>query len=184
MEPIQKKLKTFSRVMYVFANIGYVASIVGVCICGCALLWALIMGSPTAAVQLGGVTIAGLVDAEGANLAEIYGTLAFTTAYCAFLIVVMRLMMRLFANMRDHYTPFTMDNAALFKRVAIWMIVASVVPAVVGQAVGAGCAKLMSLSFSAEYADGFSMVVVLLFYAMSMVFQYGCALQEQADTTL
>ena len=184
MDTIQKKLQKFSRVMYVFAKIGYVASIVGVCLCGCALLWAIVLGSPTATVQLGSVTLAGLVDAEGANLAEIYGTLAYVTAYCAFFIVIMRLMMRLFMNMRDQYTPFTMENATLFKRGAIWMIVASVVPAIVGQAVGNGCAKLLSLPFSAEYSDGFSMVVVLMFFAMSMVFQYGCALQEQADTTL
>ena len=184
MDTIQKKLQKFSRVMYVFANIGYVANIVGVCLCGCALLWAIILGSPTATVQLGGVTIASPLQADGMNLAEICGTLAYTVTYCALLIVVMRLMMRLFANMRDHYTPFTMENAALFKRGAIRMIVASIVPAVVWKAVGIGCAKLLSLPFSVEYGDGFSMVVVLMLFAMSMVFQYGCALQEQADTTL
>ena len=184
METVQKKLQKFARVIGVFANIGYVASIVGVCLCGCALLWTIVFGSASAAVQIGGVTFAGLMGPSGMNLAETSGTLAFTLVYCVFLIVVMRLMMRLFANMRDYYTPFTMENAALFKRVAVWMIVASVVPAIVGQAVGSACAKFLSLPFSMEYGDGFSLVVVLLFYAMSMVFQYGCALQEQADTTL
>lgn len=184
MDVIRKKLQKFSNVICVFAKIGYVASIVGVCLCGCALLWTILLGSPSASVELGEVTIAGFMKENGMNLAEACGTLAYALTYCAFLIAVMRLIMRLFANMRDQYTPFTTENASLFKRVAIWMIVASIVPATVGQAVGHGCAKLMSLPFSAEYGDGFSMVIVLLFFAMSMVFQYGCALQEQADTTL
>lgn len=184
MEAIQKKLQKFSHVIYVFASIGHVASIVGVCMCACTLLWSIIMGSPFATTQIGSVTIASPMMGDGMNLAEAFGAISYTLVYCAFLIVVMRLMMRLFGNMRDQYTPFTMENAGLFKRVAIWMIVAAVVPATVGQIVGNGYAKIMSLPFSAEYGDGFSLVVVLLFFAMSMVFQYGCALQEQADTTL
>ncbi len=185
MEKIQNSLRKFSSVIFVFAKIGFVASIVGVCIAAIAMVFFAAAGSMTFDIAVGGgAALHGILAEVDGNAATVWGTMAYALTYCVFLIAVMRLLMRLFANMRDNYTPFTMENAQLFKRMAIWMIVASIVPATVGQAVGAACAKLLELPFHAEFGDGFSVISVLVLFAMSMVFKYGCALQEQADTTL
>lgn len=185
MEKIQNSLRKFSNVIFVFARIGYIAAIVGVCICICAMVVLAATGSTVFDIELGnGKVLHAIIAQIDGSTADVWGTMAYVLTYCLFFIAVMRLLMRLFANMRDNYTPFTMENAELFRKMAIWMIVASIVPATVGQTVGAACAKMMELSFSGEYGDSFSMISVLVLFAMSMVFKYGCALQEQADTTL
>ncbi len=185
MEKIQNSLRKFSSVIFVFAKIGYIASIVGVCLSACAMICLAATGRMSLEFALdNGATLRALFAEVEGNAATVWGSLAYALTYCIFLIVVMRLIMRLFANMRDNYTPFTMENAELFKKMAIWMIVASIVPATVGQTVGMACAKMMQLSFAGEYSDGFSILSVLVLFAMSTVFKYGCALQEQADTTL
>ncbi len=185
MEKIQKKLSKFSNVIFVFAKIGFIASIVGVCISVCAMTCFAMTGNMSFVVELGNeVNLHGLLaEAEG-NAATVWGSMTYALLYCICLIVVMRLLMRVFANMRDNYTPFTMENAHIFEKVAICMIVAAFVPSIVGQIVGELCAEFMNLSFTAEFADSFSLIAVLILYTMSMVFKYGCALQEQADTTL
>ena len=185
MELARQKLRKLSKVLYVFAKIGFIASIVGVVLCAAAIIWGVATGSPLSSIMLFGSEVK-LVSVHGAeaNIAVVYGTISYALTSCSFLIGIMHLLMRLFKNMSDNYTPFTMENAMLLKRTAILMIVAAIVPTIVGESVGMTCAKLMSLPFTADYGDGFSLVVVLVFFAMSLVFQYGCALQEQADTTL
>ncbi len=181
MEKTQATLRKFSHVIYVFAKIGFIAAIVGVCIAACAMVCLAVTGSMNFDIG-NGVTL--LLAKTDGNIATVWGTMAYALTSCALLITVMRLLMRLFANIRDCYTPFTAENAELFKKMAIWMIIVSVVPAMAGQIVGKTCAVIIGIPFSAEFADGFSIIAVLVLFAMSMVFKYGCALQEQADTTL
>ena len=185
MEKIQKNLNKFSSVVFILAKICFVAAIVGICISGCAMVCFAATGHMSFNLTIGnGVTLHGLLaDAQG-NAPTVWGTMSYALTYCIFLVAVMRMLMRLFSNMRDNYTPFTIENADLFKKIAIWMIVASIVPATVGQIVGKSCAQMMKLPFTTEFGDSFSLIAVLILFTMSMVFKYGCALQEQADTTL
>lgn len=179
-----KKVRGFSKAMYIIAKIVFICCIVGLCACVAGMVWAIVMGSGAWTVW-GGMVIAVPIEVFGNDtIAKIWGTIAFTIASLAFTLSIARIAMRLFGNMRKGDTPFTMENAKLLKTMGIVMIVASLVPQIIGASVGSGIAAVNGLTFDADMGNGFPLLAALAFFVMSVIFKYGCELQTQVDETL
>lgn len=185
MEEIKVKLKKFSSVIYVISKIGFVMSIVGICLAGLGIIIQLATSDLDPTTAAGSVTIHWVpIDTSGFTVPDFYGELSYDIASMAFFISVCSISMRLFKNMRDNYTPFTMENAELFKKLAIIMIVASIVPPIIGQSIGSSVASMMDVAYEGSYGSGFSLIAVLIMFFISVVFRYGCQLQQEVDETL
>ncbi len=184
METTQQKLKKFSQIVYVLATIGKIICIVGITAC---IICTVIFATPEVRNTLPETTIT-VETANGGsvrNLADMLSMMAFSLTATIFSLVVCSKLQKLFANMRDQETPFTMENAEIFKSIAIIMLVGAVVPTVVAVIVGYGAVAIdRSLSFNVGYDMNFSIMSVLICFVMSVVFKYGCELQTQVDETL
>lgn len=183
MENTIISIQKFAKSLRIIARIVFVACIVGLCLCVTAMVWLAAGGD---LLRIGGeVIIHGpMAVTDGQSIADVWGELSYTTAVLAFSIAIARLCVSLFGAMQSGSTPFTMENARCIRKIAVVMIVAAVVPPIVGSGVGMTVSELCGEAFSASFEAGFSLLTVLVFFAISIVFKYGCQLQEQVDETL
>lgn len=88
------------------------------------------------------------------------------------LYLSMRHLEKLFMNIHDGDTPFTMDNVNHIKKLAIFMIAVIIIPNVSG--------VLMGYMINEDLGIGFEMldfIYILFLFSMAYIFQYGYEIQ-------
>lgn len=99
--------------------------------------------------------------------------------YMYLISLVLKHLEKLFKNISRGDTPFTLDNVDHMRRMAIYMIVAIVVPPIVSLLFSIFTDLDVNISF-----DLIDVVQILFIYAMSFVFRYGYKLQEDSKKTI
>ncbi|MBR5739811.1 MAG: hypothetical protein IKX81_00810 [Firmicutes bacterium] len=158
-------LKKTSKVAAVFARIFEVMSYVGAVFCAVAVGF-IAWGQYSVGLKLAQPEEA---DALYQMLLEHMDTkpalIIFLILVTVFLLIsayLMRKIGTLFRNINKDYTPFTAENVKLIKIIAVIGAVAALIEVGIGPAV----------------------VVGFTLWAVSMLFDYGCVLQEESDEIL
>ena len=98
--------------------------------------------------------------------------LASLVAYLVLLIMVLRHMQKLFKNINEGDTPFTLDNVNHIKKMAYFMIATIIV-----SGIGSGIFELLTKSTFDLGIRTFDFIEILFLFAISYVFEYGYELQ-------
>ena len=93
--------------------------------------------------------------------------------------LVLKHLSKLFKNIKNGDTPFTLDNVDHMKKMGIYMIAAIVLPPLFSIIFNACTDLEFNLSF-----DLIDIVQILFVFAMAFVFRYGYNLQEDSKKTI
>ena len=95
--------------------------------------------------------------------------------FLIFLIKVLDHLERLFTNINDGDTPFTLDNTIHIKKMSYYMIAC-----IVTSAIGSIISNIsMALEDSLEF-DMFNIVEIIFLFALSYIFEYGYHIQKDS----
>ena len=86
---------------------------------------------------------------------------------------------KLFNNIHDGDTPFTMDNVEYIKNIAILLIIMAVIKIAGGGIISMLISNTSNFSFSLT-----DVLYILVLFAASYIFEYGCALQSKTDSKI
>lgn len=82
---------------------------------------------------------------------------------------------KLFKNINEGQTPFTLENVKHIKKAAYYMIAA-----IVFSAIGSGVFALISEAGEVEF-DTFDLIEILFLFAMAYIFEYGVEIQKDSE---
>lgn len=178
MNAIQKKIQVTSRVVAILTKILYIAMIVAVCFEATGIIW-LTVSPEVSSIVLGGIKI--ISPFSLANDVGIGTDLLTGVASQCFFIAILVSANRIFRNISREYSPFTQKTVKGMRRIAILLLIDSIVAPHVDFAIK----KAISLATGTLYnfSDELNILAIVL-YCFSLIFQYGVELQQQSDETL
>ena len=97
---------------------------------------------------------------------------ALLIVYMILLIIVLRHMQKLFKNINEGDTPFTLDNVNHIKKMAFFMIATIIL-----SGVGEGIFELLAKSSFDLGLKTFNLIEILFLFAISYIFEYGYEIQ-------
>lgn len=99
--------------------------------------------------------------------------------YIIILYKVLKYLDKLFSNIYEGETPFTLENVKLIKSMAIHMIVAIIVSNVLG-AIGNA---IISIEETIDF-ELFDLIEILFLYSLSYIFEYGYYMQKGTNAVM
>ena len=185
----QKKMKGISKAVYIIARIGKTFSIIG--IVGMIIIM-LAMPSIVNNIKFdtNQVTVfGGMVNFEDTakilEASEIFNNnsvltnIIFGEIVAIFLVITLVLLMilllnleKLFVNIYNEDTPFTLENVKYIRKIGILMILMIIIPTISGYI--AQLALGLSLDIQIEIMD---FVYILIIFSISYIFEYGYEIQ-------
>ena len=185
----QKKMKGISKAVYIFARIGKVCSIIGI-IGLIILMLAVPQIIHNVKVDNNQVTVFGgmvefqdtataLKASEVFNNNSVFANIMFAEVVVVSIILTLILLMmmlmkleKLFINIHNGDTPFTLENVDYIKKISIFMILIIVVPSISGYI--SQLALGVDLDVEFEIVD---LIYILIIYGISYIFEYGYEIQ-------
>ncbi|MCR4581276.1 MAG: helix-turn-helix domain-containing protein [Bacilli bacterium] len=101
---------------------------------------------------------------------------AFLIAFMVILSLALTRLEKLFININEGDTPFTLDNVDHIKKMAIYLI-ASIIISAIGS-------TIINIAFSSEAIiefNLFNVVEIIFLFAMSYIFEYGTKIQKDSN---
>ena len=98
--------------------------------------------------------------------------LALIITYIILLIIVLKYMQKLFKNINEGDTPFTLENVKYIKKMAYIMIATIVL-----SGIGSGIFDLLTKSSYSIDLKSFNLIEILFLFAISYIFEYGYEIQ-------
>jgi len=193
MEEKNRKIQKFSKIMYVIIKINRIAMLVYLCIGLTSIIWMAVTGKSDSSISLSEhfniiAPVSALWTSEYTvpdNIPALGSVVTYTMSAGIIMVVILWYMEILFKKMKNSYTPFEMENAYTVRKIAIWMIVYSIVPSVAGSGIGESLGKMYGSSgIFSSYSDSSILFVALVFLCIAEIFKYGCEIQQQVDETL
>ncbi|TCL53728.1 hypothetical protein EDD76_1271 [Kineothrix alysoides] len=178
MDAIQKKIIVTSKVVAVLTKILYITMIITVCFEAAGIIW-LIISPEVNSITLGGIRI--IWPFSLANDVGIGTDLLPGVASQCFFIAILISANRIFRNVSCEYSPFTPKIAKGMKRIALLLLIDS------GVAPRVDFEIKKAISLTTDNLYDFSselMILAIVIYCFSLIFQYGMELQQQSDETL
>ena len=185
----QKKMKGISKAVYILARIGKVCSIIGI-IGLIILMLAIPQIIHNVKVDNNQVTVFGgmvefqdtataLKASEVFNNNSVFANIMFAEVVVVSIILTLILLMmilmkleKLFINIHNGDTPFTLENVDFIKKIAIFMILIIVIPSIAGYI--SQLALGVDLDVEFEIVD---LIYILIIYGISYIFEYGYEIQ-------
>lgn len=130
--------------------------------------------------QWGRLTAQQKIGLEGTN-GEILAQLIFNTLSQGLMLAMLVLATAIFNDAAKNYTPFSEKQSTRLKIISLLTLALGILPPPVKMLV------TLMLSPDAKASSEFQLVLPVLtviFYSLSVVFDYGRALQKQSDETL
>ena len=100
---------------------------------------------------------------------------AFIIAFLVFISMALSRMDKLFVNIHDGETPFTLDNVNYLKKMAYYMITAIILSAVGSTILNIGLGTDEVFEFNL-----FNITEIIFLFAMSLIFEYGYRIQQDS----
>ena len=101
--------------------------------------------------------------------------LVFMIAFLVFISMALTKMDKLFVNIHDGETPFTLDNVSYLKKMAYYMITAIVLSAIGSTILNIGIGAEDIVEFNL-----FNITEIIFLFAMSLIFEYGYRIQQDS----
>ena len=101
--------------------------------------------------------------------------LAFMVAFLVFISMALSRMDKLFVNIHDGETPFTLDNVSYLKKMAYYMITAIILSAIGSTVIELGLGAEDAIDFNI-----FNITEIIFLFAMSLIFEYGYRIQQDS----
>ena len=109
------------------------------------------------------------------NKRDVELILAFMIAFLVFISMALSRMDKLFVNIHDGETPFTLDNVNYLKKMAYYMITAIVLSAIGSTILNIGIGAEDVVDFNL-----FNITEIIFLFAMSLIFEYGYRIQQDS----
>ena len=185
----QKKMKGISKAIYFFARIGKVCSIIGI-IGVIILMLAIPQIIHNVKVDNNQVTVFGgmvefqdtataLKASEIFNNNSVFANIMFSEVVALSIIVTLILLMmalmkleKIFINIYNGDTPFTLENIDCIKKIAIFMILMIIIPTISGYIAQLALGVYLDVEF--EIVD---LIYILIIFSISYIFEYGYEIQ-------
>ena len=172
-------LQTLAKIGRVLSKIVFIICLVGAILCAVGGVGYLAFGDR--AMQLGGTTIQGLIDSEGAPAAVMYYLIGTSLVACVLEAILSKKAERYFVHELADGTPFTMRGAQELQKVGVLSIVFSLVTAIlngVGKAIvdhmlADGVDEALETDF---VSGGIGLGITLIIVAV--IFRYGASLLQ------
>lgn len=119
--------------------------------------------------------------AENKTLVIVYVEVAFITLTVLLVLVIkiFSYLEKLFGNMYEGQTPFTLENVSLIRKIAYLMIASSILPSLIGSFFE----LVTRTDFGVEW-ELFDLVEILFLFSMVYIFKYGYELQLDSKATM
>lgn len=95
--------------------------------------------------------------------------------YLFIIAIILSHIEKLFKNINEGQTPFTLENVEHIKKAAYYMIAA-----IFFSAIGSGVLALISEVGEVEF-DSFDLIEILFLFAMAYIFEYGVEIQKDSE---
>ena len=92
------------------------------------------------------------------------------------MIIILNYVEKLFANIKDNNTPFTLDNVNYIKRMSYLLIALIIISPLTGTLFG----LILGVSESGEGFELMSILEILIIFSMSYIFEYGYEIQKDS----
>jgi hypothetical protein len=105
--------------------------------------------------------------------------LAMAIVFLVLAYMILNQIANLFKNIYDGGTPFTKGNVSILRQIGKYMIIITILPAILG--------AVIKLGFNIDYLlqfRGVDLIYILVIFALAYVFEYGYQLQEDVDGIL
>ncbi len=190
----KERIHKFSKIIYILAKVGKIGCYVGIGLCIAGFIWMMAMGRPDGSIKVSSNFVieaptAGLSISEDGNelpmnITAVSALLSYLLTVIIFSLCIFRHVEQLFRRIYTSHTPFEMDNARQIRKISILMILVAIIPNIVGVSVGATLSRFYDSTMHIKAYNSFDIFVVLMFFCVAEIFNYGCELQQQADETL
>jgi hypothetical protein len=177
MEQQKERISHFSKIVLNFLNIAFVVLIVVAVLVGIAWIWTL-EGYPTDTITVGDITVESpllfksgdfrvflpITWVEGDDVFGFHGLFSNVTLgdflSVIFTVIGVAATKRVFRLLRDDGSPFRPEVVRALKRLAITLIILGVMSGVI------------------------PLLAAGIIWVLCLIFEYGCSLQNESDTTL
>ena len=103
--------------------------------------------------------------------------LLFLIANIVVMIIILGSVEKLFNNIKNNHTPFTLDNVNYIKKISYFMIALIIVNPLSGIIFG----SILGVSESSSGFELISIVEILIIFSMSYIFEYGYEIQKDSN---
>ena len=110
-------------------------------------------------------------NSKASLIAYVIVTMIFMIASLILLEITLRHLEKLFKNIHDGDTPFTLDNVNHIKKMSYFMIAVTIV-STIGNAIGNTIIKE-----DIDFNIGFGLIYILVMYSIAYIFEYGYQIQ-------
>jgi hypothetical protein len=172
-KPAIERIKSISRVLAVLCKIARIFCFVGIGVLGCGILFLMIFGDMDLIVLGGNVVVHSpyaLVDMPNVSHWQLVFMSFAGVASFILLAILFKRSREIFHDISVDESPFTMKQVKRIRKIAILFLIISV---------------LNFEGFTPAFSVNFAGVLgALMFWCISLIFEYGCELQKQSDETL
>lgn len=172
MEQKINSLKSASKVISVIMKIGYIAMIVGMCVCLSSLLFMAITGGKTQIVI--GSTTVGVKDAS-VSPSEVIAICAEYFIMGVFLFTIFLLAQKMFGEIGATGDPFTLKYVRYIRAIGILIAAMTVICGFANTIIS----SLASVKGLETYTEAPGIVFGAVIFCLSYVIDYGCGLKTQ-----
>lgn len=177
IQKLFKIARVLSEVAFVFAIVGFCASLIGlICLC---------FGADNV-LKIGGVTIHGIISENlGYDIKSVAASLSGLPFICAGAAVTAKFAEVNFKNELKEGTPFTLGGAKEMLRLGIITITVPTGTAVIGRVVEGVVAGFMNVekaeALEMYFDNETSIVLGIMFIAVSLLCRYGAEIKEKGE---
>lgn len=177
IQKLFKIARVLCEVAFVFATVGFCASLIGlICLC---------FGADNV-LKIGGVTIHGIISENlGYDIKSVAASLSGLPFICAGAAVAAKFAEVYFKNELKEGTPFTLGGAKEMLRLGIITIAVPTGTAVIGRVVEGVVAGFMNVEkaevFEVYFDNETSIVLGIMFIAVSLLCRYGAEIKEKGE---
>lgn len=174
-------IQSLAKVGKVLSNIVAIICIVAFCLC---VVGAIGVAIGFDAVEVGGITIEGIVDLDGEMTKEMLMAVTIGGALvCAAEVVLAEFAVHYFKRELADGTPFTRGGAGELQRLGILAIVLPIVAGLISSILFSAMAPELADSLSMDLEMSGTAAIGIMMIVMAQVCKYGAALEEKRSQT-
>lgn len=172
-KPTIERIKSISHVLAVLSKIARIVCYVGIGVLSCGILFLMIFGDMDLIVLGGNVVVHSpyaMLDLPQMDHWQLVFMSFAGIASFILLAILFKRSHEIFKDISLDESPFTMKQVKRIRKIAILFLIIAVLNF-----------EGVSPAFSVNFAG---ILGALMFWCISLIFEYGCELQKQSDETL
>lgn len=180
MDSLKEKIQNSSRIMAVITKVLCILLTVGLLIPVSVLIWSAAAPDTdfNSVPGLGFYSLSGqLLTSNGEIIAGMF-TIIVSAIFILYILVIAYY---IFKAISQYIMPFSQDNAKKLKKIAVILLIYSIVEPVAKAGFYGTFASEVQIQTS---VNSLSVILALIFFFISVLFSYGAELQRQFDETL